>query len=241
MHLIKDIKAIAALMKGSLSGVSPEERMENLYGVQAQHYDGFRERFLVGNEKLMAEIQPKPDQVWVDFGAGTGRNLEFQKSKLTNYKKIFLVDLSPSLLNVAKAKIEKNQWSNVELVQANMQSYQPKEKVDLVTFSYCLSMVDDWPQAILNACEMLNEGGRIAISDFYLARRFSIEGTPSTPFFKREFWRYFFMGDNVVPNVDHLLLCQGLFQEEYLEFFDAKMPFIPGTFCPHYIYVGTKK
>jgi len=55
--------------------------------------------------------------VWVDLGCGTGSNAEFMSElgKLKSFKKVYLVDLSTSLLAVARKRIKENGWTNVEV------------------------------------------------------------------------------------------------------------------------------
>lgn len=83
----------------------------------------------------------------MDLGAGTGYNLELmaEEGKLKGFDKVYLVDLSGSLLKQAAERIQKNGWTNVEVVEADATTWTPPEgeKVDLVTFRYVHSL--EWP------------------------------------------------------------------------------------------------
>ena len=61
--------------------------------------------------------------------------------QLGKFSKVHLVDLSTSLLKRADKYIEENNWHNVTTVEADATTFVPPEKkVDLVTFSYSLTM-----------------------------------------------------------------------------------------------------
>ena len=117
-HLKKDFKTLYHLALAPRRGKTHAERMENFYRGQASHYDDFRERLLQGRRELLATLYwPElAHGTWVDFGAGTGANVQFVDDKRTSLEKIYLIDLSPSLLDVARERIEKNGWTNVEAV-----------------------------------------------------------------------------------------------------------------------------
>ena len=50
--------------------------------------------------------------VWVDLGGGTASNVEFfSKSVMTDwFASVHVVDLTPSLVEVAKKRVEDNKW-----------------------------------------------------------------------------------------------------------------------------------
>jgi hypothetical protein len=43
----------------------------------AADYDGFRDRMLHGRQELVFDLPAEDGAVWVELGAGTGRNLDF--------------------------------------------------------------------------------------------------------------------------------------------------------------------
>lgn len=92
--------------------------------------------------QLFASLPHLRGAVWVDLGAGTGYNLELmaEEGKLDGFEKVYLVDLSGSLLKQATERIKKNGWTNVEVVEADATTWTPPDdvKVDLVTFRYVL-------------------------------------------------------------------------------------------------------
>ena len=49
--------------------------------------------------------------MWVDLGGGTASNVEFFSKSIKDwFKAVYVVDLTPSLVKVAKKRVEDNKW-----------------------------------------------------------------------------------------------------------------------------------
>lgn len=85
--------------------------MESFYKFQKEEYDSFREGLLHARPALLEAFPLKKGggMVWVDIGGGTARNLEFFTPELirSHFKAIYVVDISASLLEIAKKRFEK--------------------------------------------------------------------------------------------------------------------------------------
>lgn len=60
------------------------------------------------------------------------------------FSRVYLVDLSPSLLEVARKRFERLGWKNVSVICIDARSFRlPKgdDGADIVTMSYSLSMI----------------------------------------------------------------------------------------------------
>lgn len=78
--------------------------MESFYRDQADLYDRSRAGLLRGRRELM-DLLPVPETgVWVEMGGGTAENLEHLGQHRQRLSKVYLVDLSPSLLSVARRR-----------------------------------------------------------------------------------------------------------------------------------------
>ncbi len=148
--------------------------MESFYSGQAEGYDDFRKRLLQGREQVYSRIGERASGgTWVDFGGGTGSNLEFIGSSLKKFDSIYVVDLAESLLGIVEKRSAKNGWTNVQAVTGDATQWTPPEgTVDIVTFSYSLTMIPDWFAAIDNALKILKPGGMIGVIDFYVSRKY---------------------------------------------------------------------
>ncbi|CAF4794565.1 unnamed protein product [Rotaria sp. Silwood1] len=99
--LFHEIQTIYHIILSPIRGITHKERLESFYAGQAKNYDSYRKKLLACREILLDKL-PR-DGIWVDMGGGTGFNIEYmaKPDRLKYYKKVYLVDLSPSLLQIA--------------------------------------------------------------------------------------------------------------------------------------------
>ena len=242
MSFLNDLKVLYHLVLRPVRGKDHAQRMEDFYAGQAEHYDDFRKRLLQGREEVYGRLGDSCSGTWVDFGGGTGANLEFIGKGISSFEKIYVVDLAESLLGVVDARVKRHGWSNVQAVAADATTWTPPQgKVDVVTFSYSLTMIPDWFGAIENALRILRPGGKIGVIDFYVARKYPGEGMTKHGWFTRSFWPVWFSSDNVFPSSDHLPFLNTHFQREWLQEKRAKVPYMPLVRTPYYQFIGSKR
>jgi S-adenosylmethionine-diacylgycerolhomoserine-N-methlytransferase len=241
MGLLADLRILYHLTLKPIHGKDHAARMESFYGGQADAYDDFRKRLLQGRQELWNAIDPPDDAVWVDMGGGTGANLEYFGEKIAQLKKVYVVDLSPSLLEVAQRRADERDWENVEAVEADATMFRPAEgSADVVTFSYSLTMIPDWFAAIENALAMLRPGGLIGVVDFYVSRKHPADSLKKHRWFTRSFWPVWFANDNVFPSADHVPYLHRHSEPMHFEERRAKVPYLPLIRTPYYLFVGRK-
>jgi S-adenosylmethionine-diacylgycerolhomoserine-N-methlytransferase len=176
------------------------------------------------------------------MGGGTGSNIEHLGPRLGQLSSVTIVDLCPSLLETARRRIAERGWTNVHTALADVTTYTPESgPVDVVTFSYSLTMIPDWFRALERAYELLKPGGMIGIVDFYVSRKWPAEGRRRHSVFKRWFWPTWFGFDNVFPNPDHLPWLQGHFDTVRLEERQGRVPYMLWLQAPYYIFLGRKR
>ena len=210
--IVSDVRVLANLAMAPFrhAGESHKERLEAFYQAQAGDYDAFRKRLLQGREELMAEAKAAHGEggIWVDLGGGTGANLEMMGDEaIMSFAKVYLVDLCGPLLEVARKRCEERGWHNVQIVEDDATTWVPEEgygQVNLITFSYSLTMIPDWYAAIEHAAALLAPGGLIGTVDFYVARKHPAEGMAKHSWLQRTFWPTWFLMDDVRLNMDHV-------------------------------------
>ncbi len=247
------------LWKGLVASTLPQEGhakdMESFYKYQKDSYDAFREDLLHAKQPLMEDfpLSKKGNMVWVDIGGGTARNLEYftVETIRKHFKKIYIVDISASLLSVASNRVKLMGLEDVVEViehdctrQSVLKVLPKKGTVDAVTMSYSFSMIPDQKAAMSNIITLLKpKTGFVAIADFFMkgnyddflpnvARRFrSIEA---------EFHKWWFGMDHV-----HLLSDA---QTEFSELetiwdnrFRGGVPFLPFLQPFHGVKIMRKK
>lgn len=243
MAFFSDMKILYHMLLKPVRGGSHAERMESFYGGQAEAYDDFRRRLLRGREELWAALPRPAGGVWVDMGGGTGANLENFGDRIGELEQVYLVDLAPSLLRVANDRFRKRGWQNASTVEADATVWTPPGgpgTVDVVTFSYSLTMIPDWFAAIDNARRILKPGGQIGVVDFYVGRKYPPAGAKRQGWLSRTLWPPWFATDNVFPSPDHLPYLLNRFEPLHLSENRNRMPYVPFLKTPWYWFVGRK-
>jgi S-adenosylmethionine-diacylgycerolhomoserine-N-methlytransferase len=242
MSILTDLKTLYHLTLTPIRGKSHAERLDSFYRNQAGDYDGFRKRLLQGREELMQSLPFPEGGTWIDMGGGTGQNVEFVGDRLKTLRKVYIVDLASSLLEVAQKRVRERGWTNVEPVTADATTFAPAEgQVDVVTFSYSLTMIPDWFAALDRAYELLKPGGHLGVVDFYVSRKHPDEGRLRHRWFTRSFWPVWFANDNVYPSADHVPYLHRKFEPVHFSEHRARVPFLIGLKVPYYRFVGKKR
>ena len=109
----------------------------------------------------------------------------------------------------------------------------PAGTVDVVTFSYALTMIPDWRKAVANARRLLKPGGHIAVCDFTVDE--------SQYGISYSFWKRVFSTDHVFLNEEHRPYLRSQFEAVHEEMGYGDFPYVPGLLkCPWYAFVGKK-
>ncbi|KAF2178880.1 hypothetical protein K469DRAFT_802382 [Zopfia rhizophila CBS 207.26] len=187
-----------------------QDALESFYRAQADVYDATRIRLLRGREDMLglvaAQLKHRAEAglisqrpVWVDIGGGTGHNVEQMGafvSVLDFFRAVYVVDLSPSLCEMARKRFQRLGWSNVKVIcqdarafrlhEHEHEAYQRKEIVlqgqtvhdldenadaggaELVTMSYALSMIPEFYPVIDSISSLLSPNGVVGVCDFYV-------------------------------------------------------------------------
>jgi S-adenosylmethionine-diacylgycerolhomoserine-N-methlytransferase len=241
MGLLTDLGVMARIVASPVRGKNHADRLDSFYAGQAHAYDDTRRKLLHGREELYRMIQPPEGGVWLDFGGGTGANLEALGEGVSRLRAARIVDLSSALLAVARKRIEARGWRNVSAVNADVTTYTPDEgQADVITFSYSLTMIPDWFAAIERAHELLKPGGRIGVVDFFVARKYPEAGRARHRWFTRTFFPTWFAFDNVNLSRDHLPFLMRRFKVEHCAERRGPLWGMPLLRVPYYQFIGVK-
>jgi len=151
---------------------SAHENMDKMYRHQRYFYDFTRKYYLLGRDKLIAEMDVREGENILEVGCGTGRNLSILANKYpeTNF---FGLDASAAMLETAEKKIAGGKISNIKLQTALADTFEHnktfglKNRFDTIYFSYSISMIPTWKESIQNALQNLKSGRSFYIVDFY--------------------------------------------------------------------------
>ncbi|PNS20806.1 hypothetical protein CAC42_2737 [Sphaceloma murrayae] len=186
---------------------SQQDALESFYKSQAGIYDATRSRLLDGRENMLGLVaaqvkwQMRSGQlghrpIWVDVGGGTGWNIE-QMGRYLDVERcfhaVYLVDFSPSLCEVAKARFKRLGWGNVKVVCQDARTFrlaeyeagigedkavfsiggsvleeEKKVYADVLTMSYSLSMIPEFHPVIDSLANLVAPNGILGVVDFYV-------------------------------------------------------------------------
>lgn len=113
---------------------------------------------------ILAAIGDKPIGALLDLGTGTGRMLQVLAPRAG---RAVGVDASHAMLAVARANLEREGLSRVELRQGDVYALPfGRNSFDLVLIHQVLHFLDDPARALRGAAAVLAPGGRLVIVDF---------------------------------------------------------------------------
>ncbi|EFW13768.1 hypothetical protein D8B26_003703 [Coccidioides posadasii str. Silveira] len=253
-------------------GRSQKHALESFYGTQANIYDSTRKRLLKGREDMLGllagqlEFQasqkndPQKKLIWVDIGGGTGYNIEAMAAFVpveTFFSHVYLVDLSPSLCEVARQRFARLGWKNVSVVCQDAREFRlptapsghgtssDDMKANLITMSYSLSMIPDYYSVVDSLTSLLSPSGIVGVCDFYVQSIVDLSARNYTGgsfnrhvnWLGRVFWRAWF-------DVDRVGLEPA--RRDYLEYrfgtviSSSERNYLLGG-IPYYIFIGCHK
>ncbi len=117
-------------------------------------------------------------------------------------------------------------------------TYRPAQPVDLVYFSYSLTMIPNWRGALDNALAMLRPGGTLGVVDFYVSEPDPAPGLARHGALTRWLWPRWFGHDGVHPNPDHLPTLRRCLPDHRLLEGEGPVPYLPGARVPYYVFTG---
>jgi len=145
--------------------------MDRVYRHMKYVYDATRPLFLAGRGRLRCRVtELRPARV-LEVGCGTARNLVLLSRRMPGTHFTGL-DISREMLRFARTQIDKRGLGGrVALIEGEISDLilhrAADEPYDVALFSYSLSMIPDWREALRSAAALLRPGtGTILIADF---------------------------------------------------------------------------
>lgn len=150
------------------------------YDFFSNFYDNSLEKLYFESRKRAVELLDlKEGQILIDVACGTGANFKLIKKNNSKFS-LYGTDYSAGMLKKAQDLIEKNNWENIHLFQADarelnvsfIEKYTNKKiKFDRIICVLGLSVIPEWEKIMDNLIELLNENGKIVIVDVYAEKR----------------------------------------------------------------------
>ncbi len=149
-----------------------KNNMDQMYRWTRHVYDITRKYFLLGRDELIHRFWCKDGEQVCEVGCGTARNL-IKMAQLYPQASFYGIDVSDEMLKTAEKSVEHAKLEKrIVLKQGFAENFAPdalfglKEPLDKIVFSYALSIIPPWKEAIDHALELLPTNGEIHIVDF---------------------------------------------------------------------------
>jgi demethylmenaquinone methyltransferase/2-methoxy-6-polyprenyl-1,4-benzoquinol methylase len=101
----------------------------------------------------------------IELGCGTGLNFPFLMKKIGPEGRLIGVDLTPGMLDIARMRVERFGWKNVELIKSDVVGYDFPERVNGVFATGLFGYIPEYDDVIKAASRSLEPGGHLAILD----------------------------------------------------------------------------
>lgn len=156
-----------------MSGVDDHAKlMDQVYRFTRHVYDPTRKYFLFGRDKLIEDLAVPDGGHVLELGCGTGRNLIKAAERYPNAR-FYGVDISQAMLEVAEKSAGKRPHlkDKIRFAAADATSFSPGElfgqdHFDRIFFSFSLSMIPVWREALDHAITLLAPNGQLHVVDF---------------------------------------------------------------------------
>lgn len=153
------------------AGTDTAGLMDAIYQNQRHFYDLTRKYYLLGRDHLINQLDVPEGGSVLELGCGTGRNL-IAAAKRYPKAKFFGLDISHQMLATAEKNIEKAGFGDrIKLIQGDasnalaVSGFGP-DSYDRVFYSYTLSMMPIWREALQTGLANLSREGKISVVDF---------------------------------------------------------------------------
>jgi S-adenosylmethionine-diacylgycerolhomoserine-N-methlytransferase len=149
------------------------EEMDRMYRLQRYFYDATRKYYLLGRDRLLREMQLQPGDRVLEIGCGTARNLIVLARKRPDVA-CYGLDASNEMLATAAAKVKARGLESRIVLRTcyaeqldYARTFGLDAPFDAAFFSYSLSMIPTWPEAIAAALANLKPHATLYVVDFW--------------------------------------------------------------------------
>lgn len=145
--------------------------MDRLYRRQRHFYDFTRKYYLLGRDRLIEGLAPPDHGSVLEIGCGTARNLVAAARRWPTAR-LYGIDISGEMLVTARQVVGRaGHASRIALARAGAERFDPALLFGVPTFtrvffSYSLSMIPGWQDALVEAISWLAPEGELHIVDF---------------------------------------------------------------------------
>lgn len=143
-------------------------RVREIYDRDARFYDLSRNIVLTHRKRAIDVLNLQEGQAVLEVGCGTGKNFPYLHEKVGDSGKIIGVEYSEKMLDIARRRIAKDDYQNVELHQADAAQFTPPHEINAALFADVLFVIPNFRLALERAISAIETEGKVSILDFKL-------------------------------------------------------------------------
>ncbi len=113
------------------------EVVRTLYGWRASSYELQLAPYEFIRRMAVQHLQLRPGDCVLDLGCGTGMSLPMLRDAVGAAGRVVGVDLSPDMLAVARERVRRERWANVELHCAAVEEATPMRHCSISPMTSC--------------------------------------------------------------------------------------------------------
>jgi demethylmenaquinone methyltransferase/2-methoxy-6-polyprenyl-1,4-benzoquinol methylase len=149
-----------------------KQKVQAMYQSGAKHYNFTTILFRLIGLRMKAyrslaikKLSLQRGDFVIELGCGTGLNFPFLMGQIGPEGRLIGVDLTPGMLDIARVKVERRGWKNVELIRSDVAAYDFPEGVNGVLATGLFGYISEYDHVIEAASQCLLPGGHISILD----------------------------------------------------------------------------
>jgi S-adenosylmethionine-diacylgycerolhomoserine-N-methlytransferase len=149
------------------------EEMDRMYRLQRFFYDATRKYYLLGRDRLLRQMELRSGDRVLEIGCGTARNLIVLAKQRPDVA-CYGLDASHEMLTTAATKVARRGLESRITLQPcvaeeldHARTFGLDQPFDAAFFSYSLSMIPTWPEAIAAALANLKPHATLYVVDFW--------------------------------------------------------------------------
>jgi demethylmenaquinone methyltransferase/2-methoxy-6-polyprenyl-1,4-benzoquinol methylase len=148
------------------------EAVRALYRRRSRNYDwtanlyyliGYRE--WAYRRRAVSALRLSAGDTVVEMCCGTGLNFSLLQAAVGSEGRIVGVDLTDAMLDEARRRVDRNGWTNVDLVQSEAAVFEYPEGLAGILSTYALTMVPEYDRVIERGAAALRAAGRWVVLD----------------------------------------------------------------------------
>lgn len=157
----KEVPAPQDAGTGETSRPGDPDRARLAYQWHAPGYDIASSVGELVRQRAIEALDPAPGEVILDVGCGTGLNFPAIRTGVGDDGHIVGLDLSPSMLERARERVERSGWDNVTLLEGGAEE---AKKLDVQADAALLCLTHDVmrdPRGLATVVRQVRPGGRV--------------------------------------------------------------------------------